>query len=136
MGCAEEGGNDLAVEAAAIPVAFELPGSEASEMEMVPIQSRQRPTARVPGCDFQLISDHGPATDGANGTDPMTAPHPVGILRRQLPETDCFTGLFSNEGFIGHMPLRQSRLVVDHDVRTRQLGCPVDACCSVSRPGM
>jgi hypothetical protein len=76
-------------------------------MEMVRIHSGQRPTARVADCEFQLISDHGPAADAANGTDPMTTPYPIGIVRRQLPETDRFTGLFSNEGFIGHMPLHR-----------------------------
>ena len=87
--------------------ALDLPGSEASEMEMVRIHSGQRPIARVPDYEFQLISDHGPAADAANGTNPMTAPYPVGIMRRHLPETDRFTGLFSDEGFIGHMLLRR-----------------------------
>jgi hypothetical protein len=76
-------------------------------MEMVRIHSGHRPITRVPDYEFQLISDYGPAADAANDTDPMTAPYPVGIVRRQLPETDRFTGLFSNEGFIGHMPLRR-----------------------------
>jgi hypothetical protein len=74
---------------------------------MVRIHSGHRPITRVPDYEFQLISDYGPAADAANDTDPMTAPYPVGIVRRQLPETDRFTGLFSNEGFIGHMPLRR-----------------------------
>ena len=74
---------------------------------MVRIHSGHRPITRVPDYEFQLISDHGPTADAANDTDPMTAPYPVGIVRRQLPETDRFTGLFSNEGFIGHIPLRR-----------------------------
>jgi len=97
---------------------------------MVRIHSGHRPITRVPHYEFQLISDHGPAADTANDTDPMTAPYPVGIVRRQLPETDRFTGLLSNERFIGHMLLRR---IVWLSTTTRE---HVDADWSVSRPGM
>lgn len=103
---------------------------------MVRIHSGHRPIARVPDYEFQLVSDHGPAADAANGTNSMTAPYPVGITRRHFPETDRFTGLFSDEGFIGHMLL--CRIVwLSSPTRERvSWGAQWTPVRSVSRPGM
>jgi hypothetical protein len=65
-------------------------------MEMVVVQSGDRPIARELDCDLDLISGHGPTADDADGTDPVTAPQPVGLCRRYFAETGRFPGLFED----------------------------------------
>ena len=83
--------------------ALELPGRKAPKMQMVLIQSGDRPVTHEFDGDLELIAGHWPTTDGADSTDPVTAPNPVGLFARQLSETEGFSGVSTKNRFVGHV---------------------------------
>jgi hypothetical protein len=77
--------------------ALEIPRREAPEMQVVLVQSGDRPGARELDGDLDLTP--GPTADGADGPDPETAPKPGGF-GRQLAQTERFTRVFSKMCFV------------------------------------
>jgi hypothetical protein len=112
--------------------ALELPGCKARKMQMVFIQYGDRPVTREFDGDLDLIARHRPTADGADSTDPATAPKPVGLFARHLSETERFTGVSTKNRFVAHV--RSTELsgpgvkpdAIRPDARMRQLDSPME----------
>jgi hypothetical protein len=83
VGGAEEGGNELTVRAA-VPFAFELPGREATEVNVMALNVRRPAVAYELNLELHLISLDWFATYRAGLTDAGSARCAVRSSRRQL----------------------------------------------------
>jgi hypothetical protein len=94
------GGSELTASGPICPL--ELPRDIASVVKMILVESG-RPVAPVePELDRHLVARQWFATDNAGPSAPWRTEHAVRTSRWQLPTSDRFSGLLSEDRLVGH----------------------------------
>jgi len=87
---------------AAIPVALELPGGGASDVDVELIESRAVAVAGELHLELHVIFRDDLAANLAARTDPRPAPGTVRSSGRQLSSADYFSGFYTQDLLVGH----------------------------------
>jgi hypothetical protein len=101
VGGAEQGRDELAVFGPALPP-LELPGREAAEVNMKPLNSRRSAVVSELSLELYLIQLDRCATYRAGITDPRPGPSTVGSSRRQLSSANRVTRFGAQKFLVGH----------------------------------
>jgi hypothetical protein len=116
---------ELAVQAA-IPIEFELPGREATEVNVMALNARRPAVAYELNLELHLISLDRFATYRAGLTDAGSARRAVRSARWQLSGANRRSSSVAKNGFVGHCPFPQpgrtvSRFPIAHQRNYRKL---------------